>query len=90
MNDAPKKLFENFKDDLDVTRNEKICKSDSGAVSLWDGGTWYVVEFTQCDTCEKITRWVYHLSSKNWVTKEQIHLFIAHVFCRFPDLAPKN
>ena len=92
MSDEFKKLFGDFEKDLedDCKENEKICKSDEQIVSLYDGGAWYEIELSRCDTHPKMLEWIFHLTAKEWVTRMHIHLFICHVLCRFPELAPKD
>jgi len=68
--------------------NAKLCKSNDTSVSLYDGGTWYEIDFERCDTHRKLVEWVYHLSEKDWVTGKHIRLFLSHVFVRFPGLNP--
>jgi len=92
MNEEPRDLCENLSEwlELNASENQKICKSDDSAISLANNGDWYVIEFSRCDTHEKVVKWINHLSPKAWVTKAHIELFIGHVFCRYPALVPKS
>jgi|GEM_PF-5292602 len=42
----------------------------------WENQEGYWIAFDQCDSPEAIVRWVNHLLSKNWVTKDVIEVFI--------------
>lgn len=91
MSDEPKNIFENLEKSLDqaVGQNEKICKREGEEIWLWDGGDWYKISFSDCDTHEELVKWVYQLSEKSWATREHIHLFLSHVFSEFKALAPE-
>ncbi len=92
MSESPKDLFANLDSDLDDTyeENMKICRIDGDSILLADGDNWYPIEFSRCDSHEKIVGWIQHLTDKKWITPKHLSLFLAHVFSHFPHLSPKD
>ncbi len=88
----PQNIFENAEAKLEAAseENSKLVKSDEEFVELFSGSTWYEIQFSKCKTHQDVIFWVYHLSEKQWVTRQHIRLFLSHLFCHFPELAPKH
>lgn len=92
MEEAPENIFESLGAELEqeTKENLSLCKAENEAVLLNDGAeNWYEIPFSDCDSHEKIVRWVFHLTTKDWITTKHLHLFLCQVFVRFPKLAPK-
>jgi len=89
MNGNPNDLYDETQEDVNflAEQNKKLCVADDQSVRLWDGERWYEIEFTACNSNEKIIQWIYHLTELNWITPKQIHLFLQAVFSQFPNLS---
>ena len=71
--------------------NLQLVRSNEHCVELRENESfWYPIDLDRCDTHFKILSWVKQLSSKAWITPEQIDLFISHALYRHPRLSDRS
>ena len=67
-----------------------LTKISTDQIELFDGGGWYPIEFSRCQTYPEILDWVLQLLEKTWIEKDHVEHFLLAVFDRFPELNPRK
>ena len=64
---------------------ERMCEIRGDFIILDPDDIAYEIELDDCDTHQKIIRWVLHLSRKSWFSRDMLQIFVG-MACNYHGL----